>query len=292
MPGPAQSQTLTGLRITDVASGQQLTSVESGQYDNENYTVNTGLDLFRPAESTDAVLGRRFIRRLLDVTVASDNVPTVTFTDLGVRGNGVYRGSLESGERVAGTISGFGSAAFADPDAELIVSGTATAEHSGAPLGVLVDVSYETNYGAGGWRNLLRQMLYMESQYESARYAGATERLGVRDPIITSTVQDHIDRGDNKVDRSASVLSTDFRLYADGVDLTGGADPGCSGSYDCSIDLPGEFGAYQAVRQYDFTPAAVGNADVVQSHQGIHLALDRSGFSNAADAAVYFGAWM
>jgi len=107
--------------------------------------------------------------------------------------------------------------------------------------------SYQTGPVAGGWPGILRQMLYMESQYEPARYAGATERLGARDPITTSSADDHLSRGDDITGGSASVLSTDFRLYADGVDLTGGENPGCVGTYTCQIDLPqnaGSFGAW------------------------------------------------
>ncbi|MBC6404544.1 MAG: hypothetical protein GDA41_02225, partial [Rhodospirillales bacterium] len=298
LPGPAQSQTLTGLRITDVATGRDFQSTVSP--DSENFTINTGLDLFRPTRSSEDTLGRRFIRRLLDVTITSDGSANAPFTDLVVRGNGVYRGRLGNGQRVAGTVSGFGSAAFSNPDAETYVSGTYT-EQRGSDT---IEISYETDREAGGWRQILRQMLYMESVYESARYGGGTEVLGERDPIITSSAAEHINRGTNITGRNANLLSADLRVYINDEDVVAANPPlSCTG-LECSVQatipsmfdsemdafVPGEAAeTFPVLSASHFVPTDTGNAgeegfvaaddkvDVVQSHQGIHLALDRSG---------------
>ncbi|MBC6406150.1 MAG: hypothetical protein GDA41_10615, partial [Rhodospirillales bacterium] len=330
LPGQAQSQ--TGTRFFDVASGRTIERVETRPATPGLlglpatlgfFAISTRLDLFRLLESRD-------IQRWLTVSVTEDNQRFALFTDLGVKGNGVYRGRRESGERVAGTVSGFGSAAFSDPDAELIVSGTVTVPNPDAAGNL--DLAYQTIREAGGWREVLRQMLYMESVYESARYGGGTERLGGRNSIIdrnsviepnsaeiiTSSSAEHIARGTDITGRAADLLSANMRVYINGEDITAGKGEGtsrlsCAG-LECSVKSnvpsdPSEGNTQNLVRRSfpvlsasHFVPTDTGNAgeegfvaaadkvDVVQSHQGIHLALDRSG-SNVLESPLAFGAW-
>ncbi|MBC6416571.1 MAG: hypothetical protein GDA47_01920 [Rhodospirillales bacterium] len=142
----------------------------------------------------------------------------------------------------------------------------------------------------GGSINILRQMLYLESLYETVR-AGGTEALGERDPLVTSTAAEHLARGANIRDRGGAVVSTDLLLYINGSDNSSGAIT-CQDLTCTLVSSP----SYAAVAPGHFVAGQESDVDVVQSHAGVHLVLDRSGeygpLEVSGDNHLAFGAWM
>jgi len=307
LPGQAQSQ--EGLLQLPHAKFSKIASYEYKKKDAppdtatgvEIESISAHLDLFR------GLKGGKHVRSLpfsLTITLADKEKITLP-DDVELGPDGTYEKDLGGGRSISVKVPSFLETAFSSDWSKKGISGTYTYTDLDDSK---IEYKYATHLGSGwnGFHDPLSVLMYFDSwKYETSDYTDYLEYS--RNPGRKVWNEGHMMRGGivsekGKLDSSEEEKNDDFhsdlRLYLDGLDTEGqpiqpirveaSTAHDCEGM-SCTVTI-GEKQNVTVLEPKHFLPSA-NDVHVVMPHQGIYLALDRSG-NNVIDSHLSFGAWM